>query len=47
VSDAGVAHLKNLKTLRSLSLEGTAVSAAGVAELRAALPQCTVHGGKQ
>jgi eukaryotic-like serine/threonine-protein kinase len=43
VTDAGVIHLKQMKKLQHLWLEGTKVSAAGIAELRAALPECKIY----
>ena len=40
-------HLKALKSIKRLDLPGTQVTAAGVAELHKALPQCQIvcdHG---
>ena len=42
VGDAGVEHLASLKNLAELNLNGTAVTAKGVAKLRAALPGCNI-----
>jgi hypothetical protein len=42
VTDAGLAHLKQMKSLRTLTLESTKVTEAGIAELKAALPECKV-----
>ncbi|MBI3465848.1 MAG: hypothetical protein HY000_22755 [Planctomycetes bacterium] len=42
VRDAGLEHLKGLKNLRELNLAGTQVTAAGVAALQAALPECKI-----
>jgi hypothetical protein len=42
VTDAGLAHLKALTNLTQLSLDGTQVTDAGVADLRKALPKCKV-----
>ena len=39
VSDAGLPHLKALASLESLETGGTKVTAAGLAELRSALPK--------
>jgi hypothetical protein len=38
VDDRGVAHLKVLTNLGRLELQGTAVTSAGLRELRAAVP---------
>ncbi|MBI3467745.1 MAG: protein kinase [Planctomycetes bacterium] len=43
VTDAGLVHLHGLKKLVSVSLEGTKVTAAGVAGLRTALPNCKIE----
>ena len=43
VSDAGLTHLKELKTLRWLHLDGPQVSVGGVKELQKALPNCTIY----
>ena len=40
VTDAGLVHLKGLPNLELLNLIGTQVTAAGVAELKKALPKC-------
>ena len=42
VTDAGLVHLKGLTNLRTLSLSGTKVTSAGVADLKKALPNCTI-----
>jgi serine/threonine protein kinase len=42
VTDACVEHLKKMKRLRRLSLGSTKVSAAAVADLRTALPKCSI-----
>ena len=38
VTDAGLAYLKDMKSLRNLDLTNTQVTDAGLAELKAALP---------
>jgi len=43
VSDAGLLHLKECKNLKSLELKDTKVTAAGVADLKKALPQCNIE----
>ena len=43
VTDAGLAHLRELTTLDLLLLRNTEVSDAGVAELRRALPHTSVY----
>ena len=40
LTDAGLVHLKGLTKLEDLNLIGTQVTAAGVAELKKALPKC-------
>ena len=42
VTDAGLKGLKDLKQLTSLNLEGTKVTADGVADLQKALPGCKI-----
>jgi hypothetical protein len=42
VTDAGLDHLKGLKKLRCIRLNGTKVTATGVADLQAALPDCRI-----
>ena len=46
VSDAGLTHLKGLTALRWLDLRRTQVSNAGTADLRAALPNCSIFPGQ-
>ena len=43
VTDAGLKHLSGLSQLRTLDLRDTPVTGAGVAELRKALPNCTIR----
>jgi hypothetical protein len=43
VSDAGLAHLGRVKSLRWINLKGTKVTAGGVAELRRALPAAYIE----
>ena len=43
VTDAGVAHLRRLKNLERLYLRDAKVSPRALAELREALPQCTIE----
>ena len=43
ITDAGLRHLKNQKQLLGLRLKGTRVTDEGINELRAALPNLTVH----
>jgi Leucine-rich repeat (LRR) protein len=45
VSDEGLKHLARLTNLQELDLRGTNVTAAGVAELRKALPNCKIITG--
>lgn len=47
VTDAGLLQLHGLTKLTDLFLEGTKVTAAGQAALRAALPNCRIHGVTQ
>ena len=42
ITDEGLVHLHGLKNLKHLTLERTAVTAGGIAELRQALPNCTI-----
>ena len=42
VSGAGLVHLKGLANLQGLTLGGTQVTVAGVAELQKALPNCEI-----
>jgi hypothetical protein len=42
ITDAGLAHLTRMKTLRSLSLESTKVTESGARKLSDALPQCQI-----
>lgn len=43
VSDAGLTHLQGLTQLQQLYLHSTRVTDPGVAELRKALPNVTIH----
>lgn len=43
VTDHGLASLESMSTLRVLGLYGTSVTPAGVARLRAVLPECDVY----
>jgi hypothetical protein len=43
VTDQGIAKFKECKRLKSLFLRGTKVTAAGVDDLKAALPQCRIE----
>jgi hypothetical protein len=43
ISDAGLEHIKELTTLTELHLKDTRVTAAGVAALQLALPNCKVE----
>ena len=43
MSDAGLAHLSALKNLTRLEVPGTKVTPAGVAKLKAALPNCQIE----
>lgn len=43
LTDAGIKHLVSLTNLEWLNLRGIKASAAGVAELRKALPQCQIE----
>jgi hypothetical protein len=42
ISDSGLKHLYSLGNLRSLNLQGTQVTAEGVAKLQEALPDCEI-----
>jgi Leucine-rich repeat (LRR) protein len=42
VTDAGLAHIKGLTNLVSLTLRGTKVTVAGVKDLQSALPKCKI-----
>jgi len=42
VTDAGLKHPAPLKNLNTLQVSGTAVTDAGVAELRKSLPTCNI-----
>ena len=42
ITDAGLVHLKGLTNLENLSLFSTQATAAGVAELKKALPKCRI-----
>ena len=39
-------HLKGLTRLETLTLGGTKITEAGVAELQKALPNCTIYNNK-
>ena len=43
ITDAGLAELKNLRSLRELWLDGASVTNTGVDELKKALPGLTTH----
>ena len=43
ISDQGLSGLKQIKTLKTLDIRGTKVTAAGVADLQAALPKCKIE----
>ncbi|HEX7448953.1 MAG TPA: protein kinase [Pirellulales bacterium] len=43
ITDASVRHLKRLTRLKNLGVTHTKLTQVGVDELRAALPQCTIH----
>jgi hypothetical protein len=43
ISDAAIVHLKQLPMLKSLVLNGTSITPAGIAELQAALPNCIIE----
>jgi len=46
VSDAGLIHLKELKSLTNLELQKTKVTAKGLEALHEALPRCRIdHDG--
>ena len=42
-TDAAVAHLSRLTSLKSLTLQRTNISAGGLKRLRRALPQCRIE----
>ena len=42
ITDAGLAHLKGLANLKKCNLLGTKITAAGVADLQKALPNCKI-----
>ena len=42
ISDAGLEHLRALKGLKDVYLDGTKVTQKGVKQLQAALPNCGV-----
>jgi hypothetical protein len=42
ITDAGLIHLRGLKNLKELDLNGSVVSDAGVAKLQQALPNCKI-----
>lgn len=42
IDDKAVSHLAQISSLRVLRLEGTKVSAAGIDELKRALPKCAI-----
>ena len=44
ITDEGLKDLAKLQKLELLALEGTKVTKAGVAELKKALPNCTIFG---
>jgi serine/threonine protein kinase len=43
ITDAGLPHLKRLQRLKNLNLNSTRVTAAGVADLQQALPDCKIE----
>ena len=43
MTDAGIEHLKALKSLRRIYFHGSQVTAAGREALRKALPECSVE----
>ena len=43
ITDAGLAHLCGLTNLKQLSVVGTQVTDAGVAELKKASPKCKIN----
>jgi hypothetical protein len=43
VTDAGLSDIERLTRLEELWLAGTQITGAGKAQLRQALPNCTVH----
>jgi hypothetical protein len=44
ITDVGLKELAKLQKLESLSVIGTKVTKAGVAELKKALPNCEIEG---
>ena len=46
ITDEGLVHIKGLANLQELDLGFTYVTDAGVAELRKALPKCSISGGR-
>ena len=42
ITDAGLVHLKGLTDLQKLNLGGTEITAAGIADLQKALPNCKI-----
>jgi hypothetical protein len=44
ITDTGLKHVQNLKSLQMIGLLGTKVTSAGVKDLQAALPKCKVYG---
>ena len=43
VTDAGLVHLTGLTKLESLNLRDTQITGAGVADLKKALPKCSIR----
>ena len=46
ITDAGLEYLKNLRNLRSVTMQGTKVTQAGVDKLKEALPECEIVRSK-
>ena len=42
ITDKGLAHLKKLRSLEELEIDGTGVSEAGYQELTQSLPDCRI-----